>query len=153
MCGLCELVSAGRNGWAGCYNLCKKHLPSTHYLNIGYLGLVFFTDSVYTRSDSKVMRLFFSWLYWQYCSPPTQKVVLPWSFLYPDLQWHAFTITNCGAGAWRVNTCFRTSSRKWIARNIAQRYLILFCVKLGDSATTTHGKLQQAFGGDAMSRA
>jgi DNA polymerase III epsilon subunit-like protein len=29
----------------------------------------------------------------------------------------------------------------------------LFCVKLGDSATTTHGKLQQAFGDDAMSRA
>jgi hypothetical protein len=29
----------------------------------------------------------------------------------------------------------------------------LFCVKLGDNATTTHGKLQQAFGGDAMSRA
>jgi len=39
------------------------------------------------------------------------------------------------------------------ARNIAQRYAILFCVKLGDSATTTHGKLQQAFGDDAMSRA
>jgi hypothetical protein len=29
----------------------------------------------------------------------------------------------------------------------------LFCVKIGDSATTTHGKLQQAFGDDAMSRA
>jgi len=28
----------------------------------------------------------------------------------------------------------------------------LFCVKLGDSATTTHGKLQHAFGDDAMSR-
>ena len=28
-----------------------------------------------------------------------------------------------------------------------------FCVKLGDSATTTHGRLQQAFGDDAMSRA
>ena len=28
-----------------------------------------------------------------------------------------------------------------------------FCVKLSDSATTTHGKLQQAFGNDAMSRA
>ena len=28
-----------------------------------------------------------------------------------------------------------------------------FCVKLGDSATTTHGKLQQAFEDDAMSRA
>ena len=28
-----------------------------------------------------------------------------------------------------------------------------FCVKLGDSATTTHGELQQAFGDDAMSRA
>ena len=39
------------------------------------------------------------------------------------------------------------------ARNIAQRYAILFCVKLGDSATRTHGKLQQAFGDDAMSRA
>ena len=28
-----------------------------------------------------------------------------------------------------------------------------FCVKLGESATTTHGKLQQAFGDDAISRA
>jgi hypothetical protein len=28
-----------------------------------------------------------------------------------------------------------------------------FCVKLGDSATTTHEKFQQAFGDDAMSRA
>jgi len=38
------------------------------------------------------------------------------------------------------------------ARNIAQRYAIFpFCVKLGDNATTTHGKLQQAFGEDAMS--
>jgi hypothetical protein len=27
------------------------------------------------------------------------------------------------------------------------------CVKLGDSATITHGKLQQVFGDDAMSRA
>jgi len=27
-----------------------------------------------------------------------------------------------------------------------------FCVKLGENITTTHGKLQQAFGGDAMSR-
>jgi len=41
------------------------------------------------------------------------------------------------------------------ARNIAQRYAIFLCVcvKLGDIATTTHGKLQQAFGDDAMSRA
>ena len=39
------------------------------------------------------------------------------------------------------------------ARNIAQRYAILFCVKRGDSATTTHKKLQQAFGDDTMSRA
>ena len=40
------------------------------------------------------------------------------------------------------------------ARNIAQRYAIFsFCVKLGDNATTTHGKLQQAFGDDAMSKA
>jgi hypothetical protein len=38
------------------------------------------------------------------------------------------------------------------ARNIAQRYSICLCVKLGDSATITHGKLQQTFGDDAMSR-
>jgi len=37
------------------------------------------------------------------------------------------------------------------ARNIEQRYAIFFCVKLGDNATTTYGKLQQAFGDDAMS--
>jgi hypothetical protein len=30
--------------------------------------------------------------------------------------------------------------------------LFLFCVKLGDIATTTHGILQQAFGDDAMSK-
>ena len=42
---------------------------------------------------------------------------------------------------------------KMEARNIAQRYAIFFCVKLGESATTTHGKLQLAFGDDAMSRA
>ena len=42
---------------------------------------------------------------------------------------------------------------KMEARNIAQRYAILFRVKRGDSATTTHEKLQQAFGDDAMSRA
>jgi hypothetical protein len=29
----------------------------------------------------------------------------------------------------------------------------LFCVKLSDNATTTHGKPQQAFGVDAISRA
>jgi len=39
------------------------------------------------------------------------------------------------------------------AQNIAQQYAILFCVKLSDNATTTHGKLQQAFGDEAMSRA
>jgi len=38
------------------------------------------------------------------------------------------------------------------AWNNAQRYAIFFCVKLGDSATTIHGKLQQAFGDDAVSR-
>ena len=42
---------------------------------------------------------------------------------------------------------------KMEAWNIAQLYAIFFCVKLGDSATTTHGKLRQAFGDDAMSRA
>jgi len=29
----------------------------------------------------------------------------------------------------------------------------LFCVKLGDGATTKHGKLEQTFGDDAMSTA
>jgi len=42
---------------------------------------------------------------------------------------------------------------KMEARDIAKRYAIFFCVKLGDSATTTQGKLQQAFGDDGMSRA
>jgi len=45
---------------------------------------------------------------------------------------------------------------KMEARNIAQRYAIFylfFFVKLGDSATITNGKLQQAFGDDAMSKA
>jgi len=40
------------------------------------------------------------------------------------------------------------------AWNIAQRYAIFsFCVKLSDNATTTHGKLQQAFEDDEMSKA
>jgi hypothetical protein len=39
---------------------------------------------------------------------------------------------------------------KMEARNITQRYAIFL---FGDSATTIHGKLQQAFGDDAMSRA
>ena len=40
------------------------------------------------------------------------------------------------------------------ARNIAQRKVChIFCVKLGDSVTTTHEKLQHAFGDDATSRA
>jgi hypothetical protein len=38
-------------------------------------------------------------------------------------------------------------------RNIAQQKLChIFCVKLGDTVTTTYGTLQQAFGDDAMSR-
>jgi hypothetical protein len=41
---------------------------------------------------------------------------------------------------------------KMEARNIAKRYAISFCVKLGDNVTTTLGKLQD-FGDDAMSRA
>jgi len=40
------------------------------------------------------------------------------------------------------------------ARNNTQRYAFFsFCVKLGDNATTTHGKLQQTFGDDAISKA
>jgi hypothetical protein len=39
-----------------------------------------------------------------------------------------------------------------LARNFEQFYSI-FCVKLGDSDTTTHVKPQQAFGDHAMSRA
>jgi hypothetical protein len=35
------------------------------------------------------------------------------------------------------------------AQNIAQWYAIFFCVKLGDNATTTPGKLQQTFVDDA----
>jgi hypothetical protein len=41
---------------------------------------------------------------------------------------------------------FVTLVIKMEERTIAQRYAIFFCVKLGDIATTTHGKLQQAFG-------
>ena len=40
------------------------------------------------------------------------------------------------------------------AQNITQWYVCHFlCVKLGYNATKTHGKLQQAFGDVAMSRA
>jgi len=63
----------------------------------------------------------------------------------------------CSDWLWsRCLTCqdvFANLVTKMETRNIAHRYAIFFCVKLGDSATTTHGKLQQAFGDDAMSRA
>jgi hypothetical protein len=41
------------------------------------------------------------------------------------------------------------------AWNIRQWYASFFCVcvKLSNSATTIHGKLQHAFGGDVMSKA
>jgi phosphoglycerate-specific signal transduction histidine kinase len=39
---------------------------------------------------------------------------------------------------------------KMEARHIA---IFFVCFKLGDNATITHGKLQQAFGDEAMSRA
>ena len=42
---------------------------------------------------------------------------------------------------------------KMEAPNVAERYAIFLCVKLGDSATTAYGKLQQAFGDVAISRA
>jgi hypothetical protein len=42
---------------------------------------------------------------------------------------------------------------KMEAQNIAQRYAIFFCVKLGDSATTIHGKRLHAFGDYAVSKA
>jgi hypothetical protein len=35
---------------------------------------------------------------------------------------------------------------------VFNNFFFFFFVKLGDSATTTHGKLQQAFGDDAMSK-
>jgi hypothetical protein len=43
---------------------------------------------------------------------------------------------------------------KMEARNIAQRKVChILCAKLADNVTTTHGKLQQAFRDDAISRA
>ena len=43
----------------------------------------------YTRSDSKVMRLIFFWLYWQYCSPLTQ----------PTIDLHLSSIPTCSGMA------------------------------------------------------
>jgi hypothetical protein len=40
-----------------------------------------------------------------------------------------------------------------VTRNKTHQYAIFLCAKLGDSATTTHGKLQQAFEDNATSRA
>ena len=68
------------------------------------------------------------------------------------MKWHGFAVTHCGVGARRVKTCLRTSSRKW-KHGISLSGMPFFCAKLGDSATRTHGKLQQAFGDDAISRA
>ena len=96
------------------------------------------------------MRLIFFLLYWQYCNLPTQTAVYldPSRLVVPCL---------CSDSLWiRCLTCqdmFANLVTKMEARNIAQRYAIFFCVKFGDCVTTTHGKLQQTFGDDAMSRA
>jgi hypothetical protein len=42
-------------------------------------------------------------------------------------------------------------SRRWKHEISRRGKPSFFCVKLGDSATTTHEKHQQAFGDDAMS--
>ena len=98
------------------------------------------------------MRVIFFWLYWQYCSPLTQTAI----DLDPSLSPLAVAWL-CSGSLWsRCLTCEEVSANlvtKMETRNIAQGYAIFFCVKLGDRDTTAHGKLQQAFGDDAMSRA
>ena len=108
---------------------------------------------IYTRSDSKLMSLILFLAVLSILRPANRDSRLPLSFLYTDLQWHGFAVTHCGVGARRVKTCLRTSSRKWKHGISLSGMPSFFCVKLGDSATATHGKLQQAFGDDAMSRA
>ena len=101
-----------------------------------------------TRSDNKVMRLIFFWLYWQYCSPLTQTAfgLLPSPLAVAWL---------CNALVWsRCSTCqdvCKPCRGKGITEYRAAE-CHLFCVKLGENATTTHGQLQQAFGHHAMSK-
>ena len=64
----------------------------------------------------------------------------------------------CNAWVWsrclKCQDMFVNLVMEMKARNITQPYVChLFCVKLDDSATITHGRLQQTFGDHAMSTA
>jgi hypothetical protein len=109
-----------------------------------------------TWSDGKVMRLIFSWLYWQYCSPPTwtafdldpssiltcSGMALQYLSVEYVLDMSGHVCEPCGKGSMehRALVCHLC-------------VCVCVCVKLSDNSTTTHGKLQQALGDDAMSRA
>jgi len=108
---------------------------------------------VCTRSDSKVMRLIFFWLYWQYCSPLTQTAI--------DLD--PSSIPNC-SGVWlcsdslwsRCLTCqdvFANLVTKMEARNIAQRYAIFFVLHSVTVPPQHVVNFSRQAGDDAMSRA
>ena len=74
------------------------------------------------------MRLIFFLAVLAIPQPANTNSHLPWSFLYPDLQWHGFAVTHCGVGARHVKTCLRTSSRKWkhgISRSSMPSFFVL----------------------------
>ena len=58
----------------------EKDLNINELNHLIYAAATVITEEIngtgeYTRSDSKVMRLIFFWLYWQYCSLPTQTAI------------------------------------------------------------------------------
>ena len=79
--------------------------------------------------------------------------LLPWSFLHPHLQWHIFAMFRCGVGAWRVRRCLWTQSWRW-KQGISRSGMPSFFFVLNSvTIPPQHGKLQQAFGDHAISRA
>jgi len=81
---------------------------------------------LHTRSDSKVMRLIFFWLYWQYHSPPTYRQ--PFTLILPLSRLAVAWLCNDSLWSWCL-TCqdvFANLVTKMEAWNIAQRYAIFF---------------------------
>jgi len=92
------------------------------------------------------VRLIFSYLYWQYYSPLTHTAF----DLGPS------SIPTCSGMAVQCSSVEYLSD---MSGRVYEPYrgnessgMPFFCVKLGDIAITTHGKLEQAFGDDAVSR-
>jgi len=56
-------------------HLFKTCVPLAGIFPLSIVLSQFQHDIQFTWPDSKVMKLIFSWLYWQYCSPLTQTAI------------------------------------------------------------------------------